>query len=818
MTTTATTTALVDADWAQAHLDDPNVRFVEVDVDTTAYEQSHLPGRGRLELDEPAVRRRSAATSRRARTSRALLSESGIGPDTTIVLYGDNNNWFAAWAYWQLKLYGHRDVRIIDGGRKYWLDQGLPLTTDVPSLRRRPATSCPRPTSRCAPSATTSCRAWATRAGARRRAQSPAEFNGEIIAPPGMSETAQRAGHIPGAASHPVGPDRRARTARSRIGRRAGGAVRGQGRDRRQGRHRLLPHRRALEPLVVRAARAARLRAGPQLRRLAGPSTAASSACRSRSRWPVAVGREPSRRSSRRSPSRNRRPGHRGPGVVPSPDGVRAVGRATGSRCSRSRARGRRSADRWPGTCRGRRRRNPSSSSRRASGEAPGTQPPSDGRRPRGRGGARPARRLAHRRRGRPSPSCIERRWPVRRGRRDRPSRRSGPAPSDDEPGGHRAAPTSRREVRACGRRRPRRELASLGHVGERRVDDGQVVRPPGASSGPRPGTGSATRRASRPAGTAARARGSSEPNVVRSARRRRRPRRAVARRSRGPGRSGRTNRSARCRARPVSTAAPKPTRPFRHRSRRRATRAASHEVRRGSRRGPRRPLGRRPASWTRWSRAISSSVATSASIAGRMAMSAADPTVSLRPGRPAAAMTARSRSCGRAWAVMPSRPVTVGAATSALTIASSVDSMVASNSRSMTTSPTARTSYVPRPTGSRRRPEPAGQAVAGREGDEQVAAGVAAGAADPGDAQPGPLGEPLALVRQERRVGRDDDDDRAGAGRRLDGPCVVRAGHLDSTRDRLADPHAVDAQPGALAVVGLDQHPDRVAAVVAPR
>ena len=119
------------------------------------------------------------------------------------MLYGDNNNWFAAWAYWQLKLFGHRDVRILNGGRKYWLDNGLPLTTDVPTLRRRPATSCPSPTTRCAPSATTSCRGSGTPSFALVDVRSPAEFNGEVIAPPGMIETAQRAGHIPGAASIP---------------------------------------------------------------------------------------------------------------------------------------------------------------------------------------------------------------------------------------------------------------------------------------------------------------------------------------------------------------------------------------------------------------------------------------------------------------------------------------------------------------------------------------------------------------------------------------------------------------------------------------
>jgi 3-mercaptopyruvate sulfurtransferase SseA len=128
MTTTyATATALVDADWAQAHLDDSNVRFVEVDVDTTSYEQSHLPGAvGWNWTSQLADGVRRDIASREDFS--ALLSASGIGPGTTIVLYGDNNNWFAAWAYWQLKLYGHEDVRILDGGRKYWLDNGLPIT------------------------------------------------------------------------------------------------------------------------------------------------------------------------------------------------------------------------------------------------------------------------------------------------------------------------------------------------------------------------------------------------------------------------------------------------------------------------------------------------------------------------------------------------------------------------------------------------------------------------------------------------------------------------------------------------------------------
>jgi thiosulfate/3-mercaptopyruvate sulfurtransferase len=193
--------SLVDAAWAQQHLDDPTVRFVEVDVDTTAYEQSHLPGavawNWTSQLSD-GVRRDIASRA----DFGALLSASGIAPDTTVVLYGDNNNWFAAWAFWQLRLYGHRDVRILDGGRKYWLDQGLPMTTEVPSYE---------PTGYALPEPDFALRAFRDdilpRLGDADLAlvdvRSPAEFAGEIIAPPGMPETAQRAGHIPGAASIP---------------------------------------------------------------------------------------------------------------------------------------------------------------------------------------------------------------------------------------------------------------------------------------------------------------------------------------------------------------------------------------------------------------------------------------------------------------------------------------------------------------------------------------------------------------------------------------------------------------------------------------
>src|SRR5512142_3053559 len=181
---------LVDADWARAHLDHPTARCVEVDVDTTSYEQSHLPGAVAWNWTSQladGVRRDIASRE----DFSALLSRSGIGPDTTIVLYGDNNNWFAAWAYCQLKLYGHEDVRILDGGRRYWLDNGLPLTTDVPAYGE---------TGYELPEADQRLRAFRDdilpRIGDPRLAlvdvRSPAEFNGEVIAPPGMTETAQR--------------------------------------------------------------------------------------------------------------------------------------------------------------------------------------------------------------------------------------------------------------------------------------------------------------------------------------------------------------------------------------------------------------------------------------------------------------------------------------------------------------------------------------------------------------------------------------------------------------------------------------------------
>src|SRR5215813_10915767 len=121
---------LVDADWVEAHLDDPGVVLVEVDEDTTAYDKGHIRGAVKLDwkkdLQDPV---RRDFVDRRG--FEQLLSERGISNDDTVILYGGNNNWFAAYAYWYFKLYGHRDVKLLDGGRKKWELDGRPLSADA---------------------------------------------------------------------------------------------------------------------------------------------------------------------------------------------------------------------------------------------------------------------------------------------------------------------------------------------------------------------------------------------------------------------------------------------------------------------------------------------------------------------------------------------------------------------------------------------------------------------------------------------------------------------------------------------------------------
>jgi thiosulfate/3-mercaptopyruvate sulfurtransferase len=201
MTTNVLTQVLVSTEWVAQHASDLAVRVVEVDVDTGAYDQGHVPGalawNWTTELCDTVVR---DIVSKAA--LEALLSRTGVDDDTTIVLYGDNNNWFAAWAFWQLKIYGHDDVRIMDGGRKKWLAEGRPLATDMPLVQKQRYR---------AKDADLSLRAFLSDAQQAMRTgsvalvdvRSPQEFTGEILSPPGLPETCQRGGHIPGAKSIP---------------------------------------------------------------------------------------------------------------------------------------------------------------------------------------------------------------------------------------------------------------------------------------------------------------------------------------------------------------------------------------------------------------------------------------------------------------------------------------------------------------------------------------------------------------------------------------------------------------------------------------
>ena len=192
---------LVDTDWVRQHKNDANVKLLEVDVDTNAYDEGHIPGavawNWTSQLSDN-VRRDILS----AQDLEELAGKSGIKNDDTIILYGDNNNWFAAFAFWILKMYGHKDVRLMDGGRKKWVAEEGEITT---------AQENPEASQYKAQELDSSLRSNVTEvlriieSGDYQLVdvRSPAEFSGEVIAPPGMTETAQRGGHVPGAKSVP---------------------------------------------------------------------------------------------------------------------------------------------------------------------------------------------------------------------------------------------------------------------------------------------------------------------------------------------------------------------------------------------------------------------------------------------------------------------------------------------------------------------------------------------------------------------------------------------------------------------------------------
>lgn len=194
--------ALVTTAWVAEHLSDPSVRIIEVDVDTAAYDTGHVPGAIGWNWQTDLSDRIRRDLIPKAELER-LLSQAGVTPETTIVLYGDNNNWFAAWAFWQLKLYGHRDVRLMNGGRKKWVSEGRPLDTSIPSY---PQTTYraqePDPSIRALREEVLASLGQPNVALVDVR--SPKEYSGELLAPENLpQEGAQRGGHIPGAVNIP---------------------------------------------------------------------------------------------------------------------------------------------------------------------------------------------------------------------------------------------------------------------------------------------------------------------------------------------------------------------------------------------------------------------------------------------------------------------------------------------------------------------------------------------------------------------------------------------------------------------------------------
>ena len=201
---------LVSTDWVKQNLGKPNIKLVEIDVDTKAYDAGHIPGAVGFNWQTQLQDQLNRDIISKEQFEK-LVGGAGISPADTVVLYGDNNNWFAAYGFWLFKIYGHKDVRLMNGGRVKWLNEpDKELTTEVPS---------PKPVSYQVTETHPELRALLPDVAQASRekvanlvdVRSPDEFTGKVIAPPGMNETAQRGGHIPGAKSVPwntaVNPD-----------------------------------------------------------------------------------------------------------------------------------------------------------------------------------------------------------------------------------------------------------------------------------------------------------------------------------------------------------------------------------------------------------------------------------------------------------------------------------------------------------------------------------------------------------------------------------------------------------------------------------
>lgn len=200
-----TTDAIVSVGWLLDRLDetredDPSLRLLEVDIDPGNYDHEHIPGASKIDWKTDL----QDSTTFDVLTEAAfedLLGELGIETDSTVILYGDMMNWFAAHAYWLFTYYGHADVRLLDGGRDFWEARGAPLTTDVPEFTTQSYTVDDRRTQIRAD------RADVMEALDRETmlvdVRTPEEYRGEILSPPGWNESVQRGGHIPGALNIP---------------------------------------------------------------------------------------------------------------------------------------------------------------------------------------------------------------------------------------------------------------------------------------------------------------------------------------------------------------------------------------------------------------------------------------------------------------------------------------------------------------------------------------------------------------------------------------------------------------------------------------
>jgi len=193
---------LVSTDWVKENLAKPGIKLVEIDVDTKAYEAGHIPGaigfNWQTQLQD-LVRRDIISKD----AFEKLVGGAGIASSDVVIVYGDNNNWFAAYGFWLFKIYGHKDVRLMNGGRVKWLNEAdKALTTEIPKHK---------PVAYKVPQVNLELRAMLPQVFDAQKGgkwnlvdvRSPDEFSGKVIAPPGMSETAQRGGHIPGAKSIP---------------------------------------------------------------------------------------------------------------------------------------------------------------------------------------------------------------------------------------------------------------------------------------------------------------------------------------------------------------------------------------------------------------------------------------------------------------------------------------------------------------------------------------------------------------------------------------------------------------------------------------